>query len=271
MTVLGTVFGYDVVSYGDPSLARYLVPGTTNVELSLREDVAKLLLNFATAFHVEVEPLRRADTGAHNPRFIGGTTTWSRHAAGIAMDLNWQLHPQGSRNTFTDEQEFAIDAILDRFVWQGKRLIRWGLVFSNPDEMHFEINQPPAVARAAAAANVGGIMPLSETDLRAIEDRVWNHDAGVAPGKQLAYIQLDNATKAAANALAGVSALSAKLGELATNLGELSVKVDMVLEALRAGVPVQALVGLTPEAIAAVANATADEVRTDPERDGPGA
>lgn len=166
MTVLGQVFGYDVLSYGDPALGNFTVPGTAGVHLSLRWDVGKILVNFAAEFDALVEALRPADTGGHNPRVIAGTTQWSRHAAGIAMDLNWQLHPQGKRGTFTSAQVTSINALLSRYTWNGTKLIRWGAQFDNPDEMHFEINVAPAVARAAAAADVGGDAMSLEENLK---------------------------------------------------------------------------------------------------------
>lgn len=48
----------------------------------------------------------------------------------------------------------------------------------------------------------------------------------------------------------------------------LAVKVDQILTAIKAGVVVPAQVTLTPESVAAVADATADELHADPERDG---
>jgi len=45
-------------------------------------------------------------------------------------------------------------------------------------------------------------------------------------------------------------------------------KLDQILAILQAGVPVPGQVNLTPEAVAAVADATADEIHADPERDG---
>jgi len=45
-------------------------------------------------------------------------------------------------------------------------------------------------------------------------------------------------------------------------------KLDQILAILTAGVPVPGAVNLTPESVAAVADATADEIRNDPERNG---
>jgi len=63
---------------------------------------------------------------------------------------------------------------------------------------------------------------------------------------------------------------SAGTWALFTDLAALNAKLDQVLAALAGGVEVSAKVGLTDEAIAAVADATADELAADPERDGAG-
>jgi len=61
---------------------------------------------------------------------------------------------------------------------------------------------------------------------------------------------------------------SASPWALFQDLAALNAKLDQVLAALEGGVEVAAKVGLTDEAIAAVADATADELAADPERDG---
>jgi hypothetical protein len=53
-----------------------------------------------------------------------------------------------------------------------------------------------------------------------------------------------------------------------TDVEQVNVKVDQILAILQAGVPIPGQVNLTPESVAAVANATADEIHADPERDG---
>ena len=63
---------------------------------------------------------------------------------------------------------------------------------------------------------------------------------------------------------------SASPWALFQDLATLNNKLDLVLSALTSGVAVPAKVGLTDEAIAAVADATADEIAADPERDGAG-
>ena len=49
---------------------------------------------------------------------------------------------------------------------------------------------------------------------------------------------------------------------------ELSAKVDRIIDALEAGVSVTPVVKVDPASVAEIADATADEIYADPERDG---
>ena len=60
-------------------------------------------------------------------RYVGGTTTWSTHAWGIALDISASYEPQG-RCSSTVNKYFA--PIFKRHGW------RWGLDFCDP--MHFQ-------------------------------------------------------------------------------------------------------------------------------------
>ncbi len=79
-----------------------------------------------------VEPVSRAQSGCFNPRKIAGSSKWSNHASGTAVDLNWTLHPN-RRRTFTAAQVAVITSILNR----AGGVLRWGRLYD--DEMHFEI------------------------------------------------------------------------------------------------------------------------------------
>lgn len=151
---MATILGFTVIpAYGDPLLGTYLVPGTS-IKLTLRKEVAPLLLAVARDFDREVEALKAGQCGGFNPRKIAGSTSWSRHALGCAIDLNWQLHPMGKANTFTAVKQAAIRRILARYTYQGKQIIRWGGTYSagNRDDMHLEVNAERAVILAAVKA-----------------------------------------------------------------------------------------------------------------------
>ena len=148
-----SINGFDVVSYGSDKLATYLVPGTT-VKLSVRKEVAPLMIGFAADFHRLVESLNAGkDDWGHAPRKIAGSDSWSFHAPGIAMDLNSNAHPMGKRGTFTSVEVSAIRGLLSKWSYQGTKLFRWGGDYrSKADEMHFEIIVPRNVALAAVKA-----------------------------------------------------------------------------------------------------------------------
>lgn len=166
MAAVIVAFDYPLLQYGDPALKRFLVPGTADVYITVRADVGPLLIAFAARFHATVESLELGgpqDDGGHNPRVIAGSTRWSLHAAAIAEDLNWNRHPQGKRHSFTPAQEAQINHLIaTEFTYQGKPLIKWGIVFENPDPMHFELCQPRSFALAALAAGVGDLMALDK-------------------------------------------------------------------------------------------------------------
>ena len=87
---------------------------------------------------------RRADTGAYNCRQITGGTSYSLHAYGIAVDLNWNTNPYG-RTLVTDMAIGMIEAIEGIRTAGGVQVWRWGGRYSNnKDAMHFEVVASPA-------------------------------------------------------------------------------------------------------------------------------
>jgi len=82
---------------------------------------------------------RKADTGAYNCRKITGGTGYSLHAYGIAIDINWQSNPYGSR-LITDMPAAMVADIKAIRTNNGKQVWRWGGDYTgNKDAMHFEI------------------------------------------------------------------------------------------------------------------------------------
>lgn len=135
-------------------IATYTIPKTT-IKISLRKGyVSVVLLDFASWYHFNIEPLTQADTGGYNPRSIIGSSTPSNHASGTAEDLRWNKHVRGVHNTFTAEQKTKITNRLK--IYEG--VIRWGeyYVTAPIDGMHYEINKPPAdVERVAKKILLG--------------------------------------------------------------------------------------------------------------------
>jgi D-alanyl-D-alanine carboxypeptidase len=71
--------------------------------------------------------------GCYSPRFIGGTRSLSRHAWGVAVDLNYAANPTGQVTV----QDPRLVSIMERwgFTWGGNWLV--------PDAAHFEWVRPP--------------------------------------------------------------------------------------------------------------------------------
>jgi len=71
--------------------------------------------------------------GCWNPRFIGGARSVSRHAWGVAVDINYQANVTGQ----TTSQDARLVETMERwgFTWGGNWLV--------PDAAHFEWVSPP--------------------------------------------------------------------------------------------------------------------------------
>lgn len=137
--------GYSI----DPTLiSKFTVPGSS-VTLNLRKGATSVvLLDFASWFNREIEPLKQAECGGYNNRPIAGSKTKSNHASGTAEDLNWNEHPRGNRDTFTPAEQAKIRERLKYY----EGVLRWGgdYVSATDDDMHFEINEGIAEATRIA-------------------------------------------------------------------------------------------------------------------------
>lgn len=128
--------GWPVLSgYGDKKLVK--IPYITGKVLG--GDVAWVLQDFVSWFHVNIEPLDKGvdDDWGFAPRPIAGTSVISNHASGTAIDLNAVRHPM-FRDTMNDATENKIRLRLKRY----KGAIRWGGDYRTGriDQMHFEVN-----------------------------------------------------------------------------------------------------------------------------------
>jgi D-alanyl-D-alanine carboxypeptidase len=79
--------------------------------------------------------------GAYNCRLIDGTTSWSVHSWGAAVDTNWQRNFRGqdfwNGRGFDGENHGTYIPDVYRGGFPGHRFF-WGLNWSNPDPMHFQ-------------------------------------------------------------------------------------------------------------------------------------
>ena len=81
--------------------------------------------------------------GGYNCRYIAGTTSWSVHAFGAAIDINWQRNPMGNttwNGIGADGKNYK--KYLPN-LWRGTSYpghnFYWGINFSTtPDPMHFQ-------------------------------------------------------------------------------------------------------------------------------------
>jgi D-alanyl-D-alanine carboxypeptidase len=167
--------GWEVVYINEANstkLRLWKVPGTT-ITMRVRSGPAGFLLAHCTTwFHQKVEPLTPiGDEHGWSFRRISGSTEYSNHASGTAVDLNSLKHPQGQdpARSFTDDQITEIHNLMSD-VYQGK--LRWGGDYrTTKDGMHFEINAP--YGEIATLGKKVAVTELGETVRKANKPVVW--------------------------------------------------------------------------------------------------
>jgi hypothetical protein len=156
--------GWPVIeSQSDRNLTVIRIPGTgtPGIPLRVQKDCAPLLAYVASRVHTDITDLRKGnkpgktqDEGGYNYRKIGGSSSFSNHASGTAIDLNWQLFPMFKRRMNKKQREaaLAIEAELSE-------VIRWGGSYrpSRVDEMHWEIKDGVTKAEVKAFIKAKGI------------------------------------------------------------------------------------------------------------------
>lgn len=101
---------------------------------------------------------RRFDTWSYACRAIAGTSSWSMHAFGIAVDVRATSYPLGVR--VTDQQLLAAAGEVEALVTpDGWRVWEWGGRWRRPDGMHWEIACPPASAALLTLPRKGPAEP----------------------------------------------------------------------------------------------------------------
>lgn len=83
---------------------------------------------------------RDSDTGTYNCRVIAGTNTYSNHAFGLAIDLDWQENARDG-NWESEMRNRGMEVIKQV---EKEGFMRWGGRYSSPDDMHFEVVWTPA-------------------------------------------------------------------------------------------------------------------------------
>lgn len=177
---------YNDWSVGSPAsaigVAWYSVPGT-DVELQARSgDVATVLIHVASRFNSDVERLYDYQSSGYSyRRNVNNPSVWSNHASGTALDLNYELHPNGASvgSTFTSAKVAAIRRILS----DCEGTVYWGGDYRGTvDGMHFEINVSPGdPGLASVAARIRGNSGASSLRSRANNRLVAAEGAGSDP------------------------------------------------------------------------------------------
>lgn len=123
----------------------YPIKGTS-IKIACAEAVAPLLVSFCAEFNELIEPIAggQLDDWGYCFRMVRGTTDkLSNHSSGTAIDLNASKHSLGKVGTFPAEKVPMIRALAKKYG------LAWGGDYRNRvDEMHFEVNLPPAKAKA---------------------------------------------------------------------------------------------------------------------------
>lgn len=136
-----------------PRLRSWILPGVNRKLLARDGSAGFLLVHLALWFDEEIE---RLDTGTYDDwgyakRQISGSSLYSNHASGTAIDLNATQHPMGvaTSKTFSRHEIFQIHNRLK--LYSG--CIRWGGDYQGrPDAMHYELNKPMASVERKARA-----------------------------------------------------------------------------------------------------------------------
>ena len=114
-------------------------PGYVYVNTYIGRDVDYNIRNHISADHAD----GAVDYGVYgyDCRYISGTTTWSAHAFGAAVDTNSARNPQGQGRWNGMGADGIDHGTYIPSVWKGDypgHHFYWGLNFSNPDPMHFQ-------------------------------------------------------------------------------------------------------------------------------------
>lgn len=127
----------------DIGIKSYTIPGTHS-KIACAEAVAPLLIGFCTEFNKLIETIdgEALDDWGYCFRMVRGSTDkLSNHSSGTAVDLNASKHPLGKVGTFPAEKVPMLRALAKKYG------LKWGGDYQNRvDEMHFEVNLPPAKA-----------------------------------------------------------------------------------------------------------------------------
>lgn len=98
---------------------------------------------FAQVMEAHDYRFRETDGGTYNCRRIAGSTSYSLHAYGLALDLNPSDNPYGTNRT---DQPAAFRSSIKAITADGRQVFAWGgdWTGSGSDPMHWQIGATPA-------------------------------------------------------------------------------------------------------------------------------
>lgn len=124
-------------------MTRVAFPGVDRSwDLLVATEARPAWLAFAAVMASEGYLFRESAGGTYNCRPIAGTTKYSLHSYGIAIDLNPSKNPYGKPLRTDLPQSFR--ERIGSIQANGKRCFEWGGSWTTPDAMHFELDVSPA-------------------------------------------------------------------------------------------------------------------------------
>lgn len=106
--------------------------------LLVNRDTAEAWRAFSAIMRAHDYQFRESAGGTYNCRKIGGTTRYSLHAYGLAIDLNPSMNPFSL--PLKTDQPVAFRRDLEKVVTRsGRQVFQWGGRWSTPDTMHWQL------------------------------------------------------------------------------------------------------------------------------------
>jgi hypothetical protein len=149
-----SINGWPVLPRGDRRLATKQIPGT-RIRLTARREVLPYLIGLAVDYQANIGPLMQGQVGAYNYRPSRVSSSWSNHASGTAVDINWNAEgaQRLANRKWWQRRHTALDALRRKY-----KLLGWGGDWSTLyDPMHWEVRRGVSVAQIEAEVRKLGL------------------------------------------------------------------------------------------------------------------
>jgi hypothetical protein len=129
-------------------------------------------------------PDKAKSVWSYNCRLIAGTSSYSLHSYGTAIDIDPVQNPHAYGDAYNGWMKKShVDAVMKIKTTKGKGLWYWGGYWSKPDRMHFQIDNLPSDCEPDWSTVPGyekdEDMPLNDADLAKIRGIVKEEIAAV--------------------------------------------------------------------------------------------